>query len=81
MLRNSEFHLEKGDVVQIDPSTIPNKRLGTSMMVVTCVKPWGAEGYISFPGGVVYCGARWEDMDYVGKAVWFIKEEELSKIQ
>jgi hypothetical protein len=46
-------------------------------MVVTEVKPWGAQGYVQAPGasgkpgGQVYYRAQWAEMEITfGRAVW-----------
>jgi hypothetical protein len=69
--------LEEGDVVQIGPEAT-NPAFVFCMMVVTEPKEWGAQGYVQGlgedgnPGGQAYYRAKWEEMDYVGKATWGI---------
>lgn len=68
--------LEVGDVVQLDPEKCPNPMFAGCLMVVTEPKPWGAQGYAQAlgesgePGGQVHYRAKWEHMEYVGKAAW-----------
>jgi hypothetical protein len=69
--------LEIGDVVQIDPEFHLDGFFAGCFMVVTELKPWGAQGAICVPNGPrgsmpgqAYCRATWDEMEYVGKAVW-----------
>lgn len=71
--------LSVGDVVQLDPAAHLQSKLGFfagCFMIVTEVKPWGAQGYISMPGergespGAAYYRAKWAEMHLVGKAEW-----------
>jgi len=67
--------LKPGDVVQLSP-TYPSQIFASCMMTVTEIKPWGAQGYVQGlgkdgkPVGQAYIRPKWEDMEYVGKAVW-----------
>lgn len=69
--------LEEGDVVQLAPS-VGEPMIACCMMTVASLTPFGAHGYVHLvgqdnaPGGILYCSARWEDMELVGKAVWTI---------
>lgn len=71
--------LSAGDVVQLDPEAHLGEKQGFfagCFMVVTEVKAWGAQGYICMPGtrgeppGAAYYRAKWEEMEYVGRAQW-----------
>lgn len=75
VLNNEEFHLEPGDVVQLDPETVQNKMFGACFLVVTEIKkPWGVQGYVTAPGhGQAYYRAEWKEMVYIGRAVWVVK--------
>lgn len=67
-------YLQPGDVVQLGP----NSNFPYCLMVVTEPKKFGAQGYISVPDklgeepGLAYYRAKWEDMEFVGKAAWTI---------
>lgn len=71
-------NLEEGDVVQIGPEAT-NPAFAFCMMTVTESKEWGAQGYVQAlgenaqPGDQAYYRAKWEEMDYVGKAAWGVK--------
>lgn len=69
-----ERNLEKGDVVQLSPSSAwPG-----GFMVVEDVAAWGAKGYISIPksrgqaAGRAYYRAKWDEMVRIGEATWLI---------
>jgi hypothetical protein len=70
--------LAAGDVVQLSPE-VGNPAFAASMMVVTEPKSWGAQGYVQAlgtreaHGGQAYYRAKWEEMEYVGKAQWVAK--------
>jgi hypothetical protein len=67
--------LEPGDVVQLAPTTA-NLMFAYCMMTVTEPKAFGAQGYVQMtgengqPGDRAYYRAKWEDMEYVGRAEW-----------
>lgn len=69
------LNLKEGDVVQLAP-TIGNPMFAGCMMVITEPKSWGAQGYVQAlgefgqHGGQAYFRAKWEEMEYVGSAVW-----------
>lgn len=69
------LNLKEGDVVQLAP-TVSNPRFAGCMMVITEPKSWGAQGYVQAlgalgqHGGQAYFRAKWEEMEYVGSAVW-----------
>lgn len=67
--------LNIGDVVQIDPEH--NPVFGGHFMVVTEPKSWGAQGYITIVDnkGLTYYRCKFEDMEYVGKAIWVNKSD------
>lgn len=62
-------------VVQLAPDA-GNPMLAYCMMVITEVKPWGCQGYVQATGtngehgGQAYYRAKWEEMEFVGQAVW-----------
>lgn len=70
--------LEIGDVLQLKPDL---SRFGGMLFVVSEPKSWGAQGClftdIGFDEGVckfknrAYFRASFEDMEYIGKIVWF----------
>lgn len=69
--------LKPGDVVQLAPNA-RNQMFAFCMMTVTEPKPWGAQGYVQMTGldGVsgpqAFYRAKWEEMEYVGRAEWVI---------
>jgi len=71
--------LRVGDVVQINPAT-KNCFFPACLMVVTESRRWGAQGYIMMPHsrteppGLAFFRARWEEMEFVGHAVWMRAE-------
>lgn len=73
MIKSTE--LKVGDVVQLSPE-VGNKMFAFAMMTVTEPKAWGAQGYVQAlgeegsPGGQAYYRAKWEEMEFVGKAQW-----------
>lgn len=68
--------LKKRDVVQISPTNKANAAFGGCMMIVTEPKPWGAQGFVAVPRqrgeppASAYFRATWEDMEYIGTAIW-----------
>jgi hypothetical protein len=72
--------LEVGDVVQLNPETCGNPAFAGCFMCVTEPKEWGAQGYVQALGetreklgGQAYYRAKWEEMEFVGKAVWVVE--------
>lgn len=67
--------LSPGDVVQLSPNC-RNPMFACCMMTITEPKDFGAQGYVqalgenSQPGGQAFYRARWDEMEYVGQAVW-----------
>jgi hypothetical protein len=68
-----------GSVVQIDPTSYKNKAFASCMLTVTELKSWGVMGYVqalgadrTTIGGQAYIFLKWEDMEYVGEAVWVV---------
>lgn len=67
--------LEPGDVVQLGPN-VGNPMFAYCMMTVSEPKTFGAQGYVQMTGenggvgGRAYYRAKWEEMEYVGRAVW-----------
>lgn len=63
-----------GDVVQIDPDLDP--RFGACFLVVSEVKPWGVQGYVSVPeagrAARAYYRVKSASMVRVGLAAWAI---------
>lgn len=74
-MKSHEMEMKKGMVVQLSPE-VGNKMFACCMMTVSEVKEWGCQGYVQSlghkgePGGQAYYRANWEEMEYVGKAVW-----------
>lgn len=72
--------LAAGDVVQIDPSA--GGFFPACFMLVTEVKGWGAQGFVSVPKsrdespGRAFFRATWEQMELVGKATWVTGDDE-----
>jgi len=70
--------LEKGDVVQLAPH-VGNPMFACCMMTISEPKPFGAQGYVQSlgenlkPGGQAYYRAKWDEMEFVGKAVWDVE--------
>jgi len=73
--------LEAGDVVQLSPEC-KNLAFACCFMTVSEPKSWGAQGYVQVlgetregPGGQAYYRAKWEEMEFVGRAVWIVGDE------
>lgn len=70
--------LKRGDVVQLGPDT-KNPMFKFCFMTVTETKDFGAQGYVqalgenSEPGGQAHYRANWDEMEFVGGAVWVIE--------
>jgi len=70
--------LEKGMVVQLSPN-VGNPMFAGCMMIISEPKSFGAQGYVQAfgkngkPGGQAYYRATWDEMEYVGQAVWEIE--------
>lgn len=69
--------LEPGDVVQLDPEKVGNKAFAGCLLIVTEPKTFGCQGYVQAlgekrdaPGGQAYYRPGWEEMEFVGRAVW-----------
>ena len=65
--------IEKGDVVQVDPES--DGRFAACLMIVTEVKNWGLQGYITVPGtvggsGTAYYRVNHDNYAKVGPAKW-----------
>jgi hypothetical protein len=69
-----EREYQNGDVVQLNEKT-GNPMLRYCFMIVTEPKSFGAQGFVQCtgenmqPGGQAYYRAKFEEMDYIGKAV------------
>lgn len=64
--------LEVGDVVQINPEYDP-EHFGGRLLVVTEPKSWGVQGYLHGADkgiNLAYLRVKFENIEYVGKAVW-----------
>lgn len=66
-------------VVQINPTSCENKAFASCMLTVTEIKSWGVMGYVqslgsdrTTTGGQAYILLKWENMEYVGEAVWVV---------
>ena len=72
------IELKNGDVVQINPE-IKDSFFAGCLMVVTEPKSFGAQGYVKIPGKRgeqprhAYCRIKFEDMEFVGHAVWIVE--------
>jgi hypothetical protein len=70
--------LQPGDVVQIRGD---HETFAGCFMLVTEPKAFGAQGFVSMPAargelpGRAYLRPKWEDMEYVGRAVWVPADE------
>lgn len=70
------LEITPGDVVQIDPDTQKNGFFAGCFMQVTELKSFGVQGFICMPTkrgelpGSAYYRAKWEDIEYVGRATW-----------
>lgn len=74
--------LRVGDVVQLDPTVhaaseeSPGGFFAGCFMLVTEVKSWGAQGFVSIPTergkppGAAYFRSPWSQMEKVGRAAW-----------
>lgn len=66
-------NLVVGDVVQLRPD-IDEGVFGGAFMLVTEPKSWGAQGAVHGLGkGQAYFRAKWEDMEFVGRAMWGLR--------
>lgn len=71
--------MEVGDIVQI---TDPNHHWYPCLIIVSEVKSWGIQGYISIPNdnqgnvGNAYIRLPNESFEMVGKAVIIVKKDE-----
>lgn len=71
------FSISAGDIVQLSPD-VRNAAFACCLMVVTELKPWGAQGYVQAlgdardaPGGRAYYRATWDEMEPTGgKVAW-----------
>lgn len=75
----NQAQLKAGDVVQLNPDTVYNKAFAGAFMIVTEPKSWGAQGYVQVlgenrePGGQAYYRANWDEMEFIGHAVWTVE--------
>ncbi len=80
-MNNNEMDVTVGDVVQISPFDPSNPMFGGCFMVVTELKSWGVQGYVQAlgkdgePGGQAYYRAKWDEIEYAGKAMWMVKSD------
>jgi hypothetical protein len=71
----SDFALDRGDVVQIDPE-FKNRMFAGCMMTVTETKGERITGYVTLTGtdkevgGHAYLFVKRGDIEFVGRAVW-----------
>lgn len=86
MPKNSELggyfqpaSIQVGDVMQIAPECKTNLAFSGCMLTVTEVKTWGVTGYVqalgenrTVSGGQAYIRIKWEELAYVGHAVWTV---------
>lgn len=73
-----KMNLKKGDVVQLSPD-VSNPMFACCFMTVSEPKDFGAQGYVQAlgkdgqQGGQAYFRAKWEEMEFIGDAVWSIE--------
>lgn len=73
--------LVPGNVVQLGPN-VGNPMFAFCYMTVSEPKAFGAQGYVQAlgengePGGQAYYRAKWEEMEFVGSAVWGVGGDE-----
>jgi hypothetical protein len=72
--------LHVGDIVQLNPGTVRNKMFASCFMVISELpKDWGCQGYVQSLGqngeigAQAYYRAKWDEMEFVGKAQWYIE--------
>jgi hypothetical protein len=74
--------MKVNDVVQINPEKATNPAFGGCFMVITEVKSWGVQGHVQAfgtrdsVGGQAYYRAKFDEVEYVGEAIWMVSEEE-----
>jgi hypothetical protein len=70
---------EAGDIVQLVPGKTGNPMFEGCLMIVTELKSWGVMGYVQAlgqdgkPGGQAYYRARFEEVEWCGKATWWVR--------
>ena len=71
--------LQESEIVQLHPINVGNKAFAGCLMVITQVKPWGAQGYVQGigenrddPGGQYYYRAKWDEMELTGGMAVFM---------
>jgi hypothetical protein len=70
--------MKPGEIVQLNPFTCRNPMFRGCMMVVTEVKPWGAQGYVQGlgnngePAGQAYYRARHDEMVPTGGMAFWV---------
>ena len=73
-----KMELVKGDILQLNPEGRYKDTFAGMFIVVTEPKEWGCQGYLlhfcDFTAtrfkGQAFVRAKWEDMEYVGRAIW-----------
>lgn len=79
-MKPNEIELKRGMVVQLSPE-VGNPMFACCMMTIDERKDFGAQGYVQAvgekgrPGGVAFYRAKWEEMEFVGHAVWQLYED------
>ena len=56
-----------GSVLKIRPN---HKTFGNLLVIVDTVKPWGVLAFFMTPMGKAYVRIKWDDLAYVGEAVY-----------
>ncbi len=71
----ADDRIQIGSVVQIDPQH--DEHFGACFLVVTEVKTWGVQGYVSMPTkpgtsaiNMAYYRVEFEHVAYIGMAEW-----------
>lgn len=70
-----ELAIRVNDVVQLNPEL--GDMFGGCFAVVTEVKLWGIQGYVSIPGkeGAAYVRVSHDQYERIGHAVWIEKSD------
>lgn len=71
ILDKENYMVYEGDVYQIDPDC--DEVFGGCFVVVTEVKQWGIQGYVTIPGedgGNAYVRKKFNEIERVGVSVW-----------
>ena len=67
--------VEIGDVVQLDPEHFEQFWAG-QLIVVTEVRTWGVQGYVTVPDGTAFIRARIGTFERIGRAAWVREDDD-----